>query len=194
MKISLIWLFAGVQLQKKWKNIRDCFFREIRRLKNVRSGGAAPKRNTYIYFDQLQFLKVLTECGPTASNIERDIEPKAAEISETQSSQAYRPPQKKKRTDDAVGMEMVNVLKANIQSREESERHDSDKLFLLSLLDDFKKIPHCSKSGAKIEMINLVQKYQRPLASCACHSQHETNSKPQRAAYDKATAHSKSHH
>lgn len=183
-----------MQLQKKWKNIRDCFFREIRRLKNVRSGGAAPKRNTYIYFDQLQFLKVVTECGPTACNTERATQPKAAEISETQSPQAYRPPQKKKRTDDVVGMEMMNVLKADINSREESEPHDSDKLFLLSLLDDFKRIPHYSKSRAKIEIINLVQKYQPPLASSAFHSQHETYSKPRRAAYDNTAAHSKSHH
>jgi hypothetical protein len=84
---------------------------------------------------------VVTESGPTASNIERATEPEAAEISETLSSQAYRSPQKKKYTDDVIGMEIVNVLKSSIKSREESERHDSDKLFLLSLLDDFKKIP-----------------------------------------------------
>jgi hypothetical protein len=79
---------------------------------------------------------VVTESGPTASNIERATKPEAAEISETWSSQAYRPHQKKKPTDDVIGMEMVNVLKSSIQSREESKHHDSDKLFLLSLLDD----------------------------------------------------------
>jgi hypothetical protein len=33
-----------------------------------------------IYFDQLQFLKVVIESGPTASNIERATEPEAVEI------------------------------------------------------------------------------------------------------------------
>jgi hypothetical protein len=153
--------------KKKWKNIRDCYFREIRRLKNARSGAAAPKKSTYIYFDQLQFLNVITECGPIASNFERATEPEAAEISETQSSQGYIPPQKKKRNDDVISMEMVNALKSSINSREESERHDSDKFFLLSLLDDFKKIPDYSKNSAKIEMLNVVQKYQALRASSA---------------------------
>jgi hypothetical protein len=83
LKASLFWLFSGVQLQKKWKNIRDYYFREIRRLKNVRSGEGAPEKSAYIYYDQLQFLKVVTESGPTASNIERATKPEAAEISET---------------------------------------------------------------------------------------------------------------
>jgi hypothetical protein len=119
----LFWLFSGVQLQKKRKNIRDCYFRGIRRLKNVRSGAAGPKKSTYIYFDHLQFLKVVTESGPTASNIERATEPEAAEISENQSSRTYRPPQKKKkkkRTDFVIGMETVNVLKPSIKSREKA--------------------------------------------------------------------------
>jgi hypothetical protein len=190
----LFWLFSVEQLQKKWKNIRDCYFREIRRLKNVRSGAAAPKKSTYIYFDQLHFLKVVTESGPLTSNIERATEPEAEEVSETQSCHDYIPPQKKKRNDDVIGMEMVNVLKSSIKSREESERHDADKLFLLSLLDDFKAIPQYSKNRAKIEMLNLVEKYQPLFASSAHHFQNEIYAKSQRDAYANAATPSSSHH
>lgn len=28
-------------LQKRWKNLRDCFTRELRRLKDIKSGSAA---------------------------------------------------------------------------------------------------------------------------------------------------------
>jgi hypothetical protein len=35
------------------------------------------------------------------------------------------------RTVDLIGLEMVNILKSSLQSREERERNDSDKLFLL---------------------------------------------------------------
>jgi hypothetical protein len=159
-------LFSGVQLQKRWKNIRDSYFRELRRLKNIRSGAAAPKRNSYIYFQQLHFLKGTAESSPTTSNIDRPTEQEAAETSDTPTSETYRPPQKKKRAEDYIGLEMVNVLKSRLQSIEESERHDSDILFLLSLVDDFKKIPDYSKSSAKIEMIKLIQSYQlKPVCS-----------------------------
>ena len=50
-------------------------------------------------------------------------------------------PLKRKRSDDVIGMEMVNILKSSIKSREESKRHDADKLFLLALLDDFRAVP-----------------------------------------------------
>jgi hypothetical protein len=132
---NLFLLLSGVQLQKRWKNIRDSYFRELRRLKNIRSGAAAPKRNSYIHFQQLHFLK-----GAAGT-----------------SSETHRPPQNKKRAEDCIGLEMVNVLRSTLQ---ESERHDSDILFLLSLVDDFKKIPDYSKSSAKIEMIKLIQSYQ----------------------------------
>ncbi|XP_021931336.1 uncharacterized protein LOC110835438 [Zootermopsis nevadensis] len=132
----------GVQLQKKWKNLRDSYFRELRRLKNIRIGAAAPKKNSYIYFQQLHFLKVV------------------AETSDTPSSQTYRPPPKKTSTEDYVGLEMVIHTATGYKPIcIESEHHDSDKLFLLSLLDDFKKIPDYSKSTAKIELIKLIQSY-----------------------------------
>jgi hypothetical protein len=52
---------------------------------------------------QLHFLKVVAESSPTASNIERPTEPEAAETSDTQSSQTYRPLKRKKRTKDHIG-------------------------------------------------------------------------------------------
>jgi hypothetical protein len=129
---------------------------------------------------------VVTESGPTASNIERVTKPEAAEISETRPPEGYILPQMKKRNDDAIGMEMVNALKSSIKSRGESESHDSDTfLLLLSMLDDFKKI-RLLKNCAKTGMLNVVQKYQPLLASSAHCFQHETYPNSQRAAYANA--------
>jgi hypothetical protein len=180
-------LFSGVQLQKKWKNIRDSYFRELRRLKNIRRRAAAPKNYLYIYFHQLRFHKVAAESIQSASNIEHPTEPEAAENLDTQSSQTYRPRQKETHTEDYIGLEIVNILKSSLQSGKESERHDSDKLFLLSLVDDFKKMPDYSKGGAKIEMINLIHSYQPQPVFFAYHSQNEIYPNT-RTAFDNAAA------
>lgn len=51
-------LFTGQSLQKKWKNIRSCFAREIQRMKNTKSGSSSASHKTpYMYFKQLLFLK-----------------------------------------------------------------------------------------------------------------------------------------
>lgn len=45
-------------LQKRWKSIRSCYAREVKRQKNFKSGsGATNRKSEYIYFKQLQFLQ-----------------------------------------------------------------------------------------------------------------------------------------
>ena len=127
----------------------------------MRSGAAAPKKTTYIYFERLTFLKVVAEHAPTSTNIENE-DSGSPSNQEIQNVQQYRPHQKKQRmTEDTVGMQMVDVLKSSISAREEREKNDdSDKLFLLSLVDGFKRIPDTFKASAKIDMIKLIEKYQ----------------------------------
>ncbi|CAH2000780.1 unnamed protein product [Acanthoscelides obtectus] len=48
----------GLVLQKRWKSIRSCYAREVKRQKNLKSGsGATNRKSEYIYFKQLQFLQ-----------------------------------------------------------------------------------------------------------------------------------------
>ncbi|XP_050663753.1 uncharacterized protein LOC126964596 [Leptidea sinapis] len=59
----------GLSLQMKWKNIRDTFTRELRRLKGAKSGSAAKRKSAYIYFDQLQFLMPTLEINETSASL-----------------------------------------------------------------------------------------------------------------------------
>jgi hypothetical protein len=49
-------LLPGNEIQRKWRNIRDNFRKELQLQKKVTSGQGARKRRKYIYFDQLLFL------------------------------------------------------------------------------------------------------------------------------------------
>ena len=50
-------LFLGTQLQKKWKNIRDCYNKEYKKEKTTPSGSGARKGARYMYFSRLSFLQ-----------------------------------------------------------------------------------------------------------------------------------------
>lgn len=67
---------------------------------------------------------------------------------------------KKKRSDDD---NLVQVLRESIVMREERERQqesDSDRLFMLSLLNDFKNIPRHRKLSTKMELIEVIKRAQ----------------------------------
>jgi hypothetical protein len=161
-------LFTGLQLQKKWKNLRDSFFRELRTQKNVRSGSAAPqKKNNYIYFQCLQFLKGAAETNPAVSNIELEVT-EGTTSQDLDSHHGFGQPQKKKELLNNADMEIVSVLKRSIEMREERERDiDGDKMFFLSLLDEFKKVPDHLKMATKMEILKTIhngQSFSRPPA------------------------------
>ncbi|XP_050666763.1 uncharacterized protein LOC126966644 [Leptidea sinapis] len=59
----------GLSFQKKWKNIRDIFTRELRRRKGDKIGSAAKRKSAYIYFDQLQFLMPTLEINETSASL-----------------------------------------------------------------------------------------------------------------------------
>lgn len=76
------------------------------------------------------------------------------------STQGERPVSKKKKTSDDDNL--VQVLRESIVMREEREREqesDSDRLFMLSLLDDFfKNIPRHRKLSTKMELIEVIKR------------------------------------
>lgn len=69
---------------------------------------------------------------------------------------------KKKKSDDDS---LIEVLKQSISLRENRERKlecDSDRLFMLSLLDDFRKIPEDRRLSTKMELMDVI-KERKPL-------------------------------
>ncbi|CAH4034458.1 unnamed protein product [Pieris brassicae] len=59
---------AGKLVQKRWKNLRACFLRELREQKCTKSDQAATKRRKYNHFDQLLFLIPSLDTRETSGN------------------------------------------------------------------------------------------------------------------------------
>lgn len=60
---------------------------------------------------------------------------------------------------------LAQVLRESIAIRDERERKqesDSDRLFMLSLLDDFKNILKHRKLSTKMELIDVIKRAQMP--------------------------------
>lgn len=45
-----------ISLQRKWKSIRDCFSRELGKIKKLKSVSVMYRKNPYVYYSQLLFL------------------------------------------------------------------------------------------------------------------------------------------
>ena len=73
-------MLSGNEIQRKWRNIRDNFRKELQLQKNVTSGQGVRKRRKYIYFDQLLFLLLIMQ-RDTSGNI---TPPPSVNESETQ--------------------------------------------------------------------------------------------------------------
>lgn len=52
----IAFIFLGNDIQKKWKNLRLSYVRDIKRSREVKSGSAATDKAKYIYSDLLSFL------------------------------------------------------------------------------------------------------------------------------------------
>lgn len=68
-KIKVTGFFSGSILQKKWKNIRDRFAREIKENKG-KSGQGHKAKNVYMFANQLAFLRDVIRLRPTDASKE----------------------------------------------------------------------------------------------------------------------------
>ncbi|XP_041430872.1 uncharacterized protein LOC121397709 [Xenopus laevis] len=72
--IYIFLIFITVkELQTRWKNIKDCFRREVSLQKNDSRSGASPsRRKKYIYADRLLFLVPTFTTRQTSGNVENE--------------------------------------------------------------------------------------------------------------------------
>ncbi|XP_050362236.1 uncharacterized protein LOC126781338 [Nymphalis io] len=161
-----------LQLQKKWKSIRDCFQKYVSHPNRT--------RRPYLYSKQLQFLlKKQMEHPETGSSESDDGRNKR---------RAWRPKKKLKLTKESseeenendnnddyhlnedISIDMPqkhNVISksnvidefafANVDSQVRSDLEDPDKLFLLSLLPHFKSIPEEMRLNVKMDMMQVLR-------------------------------------
>ncbi|KAL1488948.1 hypothetical protein ABEB36_014732 [Hypothenemus hampei] len=155
---------AAVNLQKRWKSIRDSYCRELKKQKKIKSGSAADNNKKYVYFDILSFLSPLQSTKPSElqENELGSFEENADDSIEITDN--IRPTKcqtrKRKFTEE---QHLFHVLAENIKKKSATspEQDDPDKHFLFSLLKDFKSIPDHLKMDAKLEIMTILRKYNR---------------------------------
>ncbi|XP_054263765.1 uncharacterized protein LOC128987091 [Macrosteles quadrilineatus] len=157
-------------LQKKWRHLKDSYCREKRRLSCMKSGSAPDRKTPYVYFNILSFLNKASPPTTTQASIAReDIETHPGLETEDDIDSPTGPYQakvvaKKKKQDDEVGKQLVNVLKQGNEDRKKMDKEffkDEDKLFMMSLVNDFKKIPEHLKLSAKRQILTVIEEHQR---------------------------------
>ncbi|KAG8270709.1 hypothetical protein J6590_079053 [Homalodisca vitripennis] len=135
-------------LQKKWKNIKDSYAREKRRLSGVESGSAAERKTPYDP-DNTDLLHL-------------DIEAPAANPDPTGPYET-RVLAKKRKPKDEVGHQLVKILKDSAEERRNREielTSDEDRLFLMSLVSDLKRVPEHLKLSVKRQLMAVLEQNQ----------------------------------
>lgn len=54
--------------------MRDCFSRELSRVKKLKSGSESSRKNPYVYYNQLLFLTPVVQNKPTETNLLPDTD------------------------------------------------------------------------------------------------------------------------
>lgn len=149
-----------MNLQKKWRNIRDCFVK-AHKTKEAPSGSAAKKKCPYIFYDSLLFLKDTVSVNSTTSNVTLNSETNNGDgIEEVQniavhSDPSWAPKRNKKNTNDDVGKELIGILNKNLETK--NAEVDEDRLFFLSLVKEFKKVPEHLRMTTKLEILKVIR-------------------------------------
>lgn len=119
------------------------------------------RKSPYVYFPQLQFLKETVQNNQTEASIdEMEVVSNDGDGDVLIGSPVAK--KKKKSNDDSL----IEVLKESISLREKREMKqecDADRLFMLSLLEDFKKIPEDRRLSTKMELMGVIKRAQTPL-------------------------------
>ncbi|KAL4709974.1 hypothetical protein ACJJTC_003937 [Scirpophaga incertulas] len=122
-------------VQRRWKNLRACFSRELRSQKEVKSGQAAPKRKRYVYYEKLLFLiPSMDQPNETFSNtatapVNEDNEA-LGEDESSSSSTVTRRAQEKKKKNKTYEESLLEILK----KKSNNTVTDPENHFALSLV------------------------------------------------------------
>lgn len=147
--------------------MRDGFNRYVSKTKKTKSGSGASKIRQYVYFNQMSFLLPLAnEKAETVNSLEDETATDDALMAEEQKFQRGRKRNRVAKEDNLIEQLAANINKKYNENTSNYEA-DDDKLFLLSLHGDFKKISDDYKLDAKTEMLKVVKEY-KVLSSDNC--------------------------
>lgn len=154
-----------MNLQKKWRNIRDSFVKAHKAKENISGSGGAKKKCPYVFYDNLLFLKDTVSVNSTSSNItsntEINNEDEIVEHTTAHPSDSswVVPKRNKKNKNDDIGRELIGILNKNLETKNVGD--DEDRLFFMSLVKDFKKIPEHLHMQTKLDVLKVIQDAQR---------------------------------
>jgi hypothetical protein len=143
------------------------WFQQIfNKVKRQKSGSAASHIMQYICFHQVSFLTPLVEeMADTMGSLDKESLEVVEESQEASTMNEQRAKHKRKLTMSAEDVLIEKLLKhvdknfSYSQIVKDNTEHDDNKLFLVSLIGDFKKISDEYKLNAKSEIIGIVTKY-----------------------------------
>lgn len=146
-------------MQKKWRNLRDTFKRELALQKKVTSGQAARKKKKYLYFDALSFLIPTTIQRESSGNITFEDDSTQSEadagadiaIANRRLATTLR---KKSNTHEKTDCEeeLLDILKNKNQT------WDEDVSFSEMIIPMLKNLNIDQKHYAKVEIMNILNK------------------------------------
>ncbi|XP_057662530.1 serine/threonine-protein kinase pakG-like [Diorhabda carinulata] len=151
---------TGSTIQKKWKDMRDCFAKELA-MQREKSGQGAIKKKKYVHFDSLLFLLPSLQKRETSGNIPSPSQddPNADEIENLQPTNNNRTTSSKKASksqnnNDDYEQKLLNSLNTHQNTCE----YDEDINFSQMIVPMLRKLNDDQKHFANIEIINILQK------------------------------------
>ncbi|XP_023025883.2 uncharacterized protein [Leptinotarsa decemlineata] len=154
-------------LQKRWKNVRDCFTRELMKYK-----GVGPRRSTYLYFKQLSFLKDVVKPDNRRAKMKSSIaETRRVVKQEPQFTSIPNGNFCRDTTPENPNDPLASTKEAEVHLEE-----DCDRMFLLSLLKPLKKIPEDKRFDVKMEIMQVIHIAQLSLQNGVTQFEGETSS------------------
>lgn len=133
-------IFSGIQVQSKWKILRDGFTRYCRTLKKKSGSAASTVKQYSTFYDQLLFLKDVTEDkGRSTSNFDTPSQTNPLPVRPLDEERDQKR-QRKRQSDgeDALILKLTKKVNDKLEKdeRDSSPPLDEDKSFLLSLVSD----------------------------------------------------------
>lgn len=144
-------------MQKRWRTLRDAFVKERRRLATVTSDN----KKIYKHYEQLLFLLPVISTNAT-HNITANEEDNGT-VYRQDESEVTVPQRKKYKSNqgEEISSELVNFFKSTIEQKTQEE--DPDRQFMLSLVNDFKRVPSRFQPMVKINILKCIIEAQDPL-------------------------------
>jgi hypothetical protein len=111
--VEIFPLTSEKKIQRKWKNLRVCFKRELDAQNNATSGEGRRKLRQYLYFGQLSFLLTHSEDCAKRSNLstQSNENEEEANSSQEEESELPRNVRQKKQTTISYEESLLQILR-----------------------------------------------------------------------------------